>query len=53
MSYLYCNNNNNNNNNEAQKAQKEYKRQHDNVAKKVHWDICKKNRLDRTQSKVV
>ena len=22
-------------------AQKEYKRRHDNVAKKVHWDICK------------
>ena len=27
-------------------AQKEYKRRHDNVAKKVHWDICKKNKLD-------
>ena len=27
-------------------AQKEYKRRHDNVAKKVHWDICKKNRLE-------
>ena len=23
-------------------AQKEYKRRHDDVAKKVHWDICKK-----------
>ena len=29
-------------------AQKEYKRRHDNVAKKVHWDICKKERV-RTQ----
>ena len=27
-------------------AQKEYKRRHDNVAKKVHWDLCKKNELD-------
>ena len=27
-------------------AQKEYKRLHDNVAKKVHWDLCKKNKLD-------
>ena len=26
-------------------AQKEHKRRHDNVAKKVHWNICKKNRL--------
>ena len=24
-------------------AQKEYKRQHNNKAKKVHWDLCKKN----------
>ena len=24
---------------------KEYKRRHDNVARKVHWDICKKNGL--------
>ena len=30
-------------------AQKEYKRRHDNVAKKVHWDICKKNRLEHTE----
>ena len=22
-------------------AQKEYKRRHNNVAKKVHWDLCK------------
>ena len=29
-------------------AQKEYKRRHDNVAKKVHWDLCKKNGLERT-----
>ena len=27
-------------------AQKEYKRRHDNVAKKVHWDLCKKDKLD-------
>ena len=27
-------------------ARKEYKRRHDNVAKKVHWDLCKKNELD-------
>ena len=30
-------------------AQKEYKRRHDNVAKKVHWDICKKNRLEHSE----
>ena len=30
-------------------AQKELKRRHDNVAKKVHWDICKKNRLEHTE----
>ena len=30
-------------------AQKEYKRQHDNVAKNVHWDICKKNGLEHTE----
>ena len=28
-------------------AQKEYKRQHKNVAKKVHWDLCKKNGLEQ------
>ena len=27
-------------------AQKEYKRRHDNVAKKVSWDLCKKNGLN-------
>ena len=27
-------------------AQKEYKRRHDNVAKIVHWDVCKKNGLE-------
>ena len=27
-------------------AQKKYKRRHDNVAKKVHWDLCKKKKLD-------
>ena len=30
-------------------AQKEYKRRHDNVAKNVHWDICKKNRLEHIE----
>ena len=30
-------------------AQKEYKRRHDNVAKKVHWDLYKKNRLEHTK----
>ena len=27
-------------------AQKEYKSRHENVAKKVHWDICKNNGLE-------
>ena len=27
-------------------AQKEYKRRHDNVARKIHWDICKKRGLE-------
>ena len=30
-------------------AQKEYKRRHNNVAKKVHWDLCKKNGLEHTE----
>ena len=30
-------------------AQKEYKSRHDNVAKKVHWDIFKKNRLEHSE----
>ena len=30
-------------------AQKEYKKRHDNVGKKVHWDICKKNELEHTE----
>ena len=30
-------------------AQKEYKRRHDNVAKKVHWDFCKMNGLEHTE----
>ena len=30
-------------------AQKEYKRRHDNVAKKVHWDVCKKNGLGHSE----
>ena len=29
-------------------AQKEYKRRHDNVAKKVHRDICKNNELEHS-----
>ena len=24
-------------------------RRHDNVAKKLHWDLCKKNRLENTE----
>ena len=30
-------------------AQKEYMRRHGNVAKKLHWDLCKKNRLENTE----
>ena len=30
-------------------AQKEYKRRHDNIAKKVHWDICKKSGLEHNE----
>ena len=30
-------------------AQKEYKRQHNNKAKKVHWVLCKKNRLEHME----
>ena len=30
-------------------AQKEYNRRHDNVAKKVHWDLCKKNGLEHME----
>ena len=30
-------------------AQKEYNRRHDHVAKKVHRDICKKNRLEHSE----
>ena len=30
-------------------AQREYKRRHDNVAKRVHWDFCKKNGLEHTE----
>ena len=30
-------------------AQKEYKRRHDNVAKKIHWDLCKRNGLERQE----
>ena len=36
--------------NECEKlAQKEYKRRHDNVAKKVHLDVCKKNGLEHSE----
>ena len=30
-------------------AQNEYKKRHDNVAKKVHWNICKKNVLEHSE----
>ncbi|XP_063595812.1 uncharacterized protein LOC134772704 [Penaeus indicus] len=30
-------------------AQKEYKRRHDNVARIVHWHLCKKYNLERTE----
>ena len=30
-------------------TQKEYKRRHDNVAKKVHWDICRNNGLEHSE----
>ena len=30
-------------------AQKEYKRRYENVAKKVHWDLCKMNGLEHTE----
>ena len=30
-------------------VQKLYERRHDNVAKKVHWHICKENRLEHSE----
>ena len=30
-------------------AQKKYKRRHDNVVKKIHWDLCKKKGLEHTE----
>ena len=30
-------------------AQKEYKRRHDNVAKKIHWELCKENALEHKE----
>ena len=30
---------------------KDYKRLHNNVAKKVHWDLCKKNGLEHTEKR--
>ena len=30
-------------------AQKEYKSRHDTVAKKIHWDLCKKNGLEHAE----
>ena len=30
-------------------TQKECKRRHDNVAKKIHWDFCKKNGFEHTE----
>ena len=36
--------------NECEKlAQKEYKGHHDNVARKVHWELCKKNVLEQKE----
>ena len=35
----------------AKLAQKEYKRRHANVAKKVHWDICQKNWLEHSKKR--
>ena len=30
-------------------AQKKCSRRHNNVAKKIHWDLCKKNELEDTK----
>ena len=30
-------------------AQKEYKRRHDNVAKKIHWDLCKRHEIEHQE----
>ena len=30
-------------------AQKEYKRRHDNAAKRIHWELCKKHALERKE----
>ena len=30
-------------------AWKDYKRRHNNVAKKLHWDLCKMNGLEHTE----
>ena len=30
-------------------SQSKYKRRHDNVGKKVHWNICKKNGLEHSE----
>ena len=32
-------------------AQKQYKRRHNNVAKKVRWDICQKNGLEHSEKR--
>ena len=32
-----------------QLAQREYKRRQDNVARKVHWDLCQKDRLEHKE----
>ena len=29
-------------------AQKQYKRRHDNVARRVHWELCKKHGLENS-----
>ena len=36
-------------NTEQKLNQKDYKMGHDNVTKKVHWDIYKKNRLEHSE----
>ena len=29
-------------------AQKQYKKRHDNVSRRVHWELCKKHGLERS-----
>ena len=30
-------------------AQKDYKRRHDNVAKRIHWELCKEHASERKE----